>query len=74
MVKELPEEYQKEVEGFVRFLSEKKAKKKHSKPSFKCAGALKDIKDQYTSVGLQHKASEWRDEDVRNYLNKTDKK
>lgn len=29
-------------------------------PSFKWAGALKDLRDRYTSGELQHKANDWR--------------
>jgi hypothetical protein len=64
MIKELPEESRREVEEFVRSLLEKKARKKRGKPKFDWEGALKDLKDQYTSVELQHKASEWRTEDL----------
>lgn len=33
-------------------------------------GALSDLKTQYTSVELQHKANEWRIEDALNYKKK----
>jgi hypothetical protein len=50
MVKELPLEFQHEVEDFVKFDWE---------------GALEDLRDQYTSVELQHQISEWRAEEER---------
>lgn len=63
LVKELPPELQKEVRDFTEFLLEKRAKKHRGKPRFDWAGALKDWRDQYTSVELQHKTSEWRTEE-----------
>jgi len=60
MVKELPPELQQEVEDFVQFLIEKRLKKPRGKPDFDWAGVLKDMRDQYTSVELQHQISEWR--------------
>jgi hypothetical protein len=59
MVKALPPELQYEVEDFVRFLLEKRAKKPRGKFKFDWEGALEDLRDQYTSVELQHKALEW---------------
>ena len=59
-IKVLPPELRREVEDFVDFLLEKRAGKRHGKPNFGWAGALKDLRDQYTSVELQHKISEWR--------------
>jgi hypothetical protein len=60
MIQELPPELRKEVEDFVEFLLEKRKPKPKGKPRFDWAGALKDLRDQYTSVELQHKISEWR--------------
>jgi len=59
-IKELPPRLQEEVEDFVEFLLEKQQKKPRGKPNFGWAGALKDLRGQYTSVELQHKISEWR--------------
>ena len=56
----LPPELQQEVEDFVEFLIEKKMKRPKGKPKFNWAGALKELREQYTSVELQHKISEWR--------------
>jgi hypothetical protein len=48
-IKELPPDLRQEVEDFVQFLIEKRLR----------------MKDEYTSVELQHKISEWRaEEDV----------
>ncbi len=63
MIKELPQELHKEVEDFVESLIKKNnanngnAERKYS---FKWAGALKDLRDQYTSVELQHAISKLR--------------
>ena len=60
----LPEEAQDEVVDFVEFLQAKQMKKRASEEkqtllTFSWEGALKDLKDEYTSVELQHKASDW---------------
>lgn len=59
-IDELPPELQTEVEDFVEFLWVKRVKKEHGKPSFSWAGGLKELAEQYTSVELQHKISDWR--------------
>jgi hypothetical protein len=60
IIKELPPELRQEVEDFVKFLLEKRVRKAKGKFKFEWAGALKDLRDQYTSVELQHKILEWR--------------
>jgi hypothetical protein len=60
IIKGLPPELQQEVEDFARFLSRKRVTRRGGKPKFKWAGALKDLKKRYNSVGLQHKLAEWR--------------
>jgi hypothetical protein len=57
---ELPEDLQKEVADFVEFLSQKRSEPLRKKLRFDWVGALSDLKDKYTSVELQHMASEWR--------------
>ncbi|MFQ6094215.1 MAG: DUF2281 domain-containing protein [bacterium] len=59
-IKELPPELQREVVDFIDFLTERRLRQPRGKPNFDWAGALKDLRDQYTSVELQHKISEWR--------------
>jgi len=59
-VKKLPPELQKEVGKFVDALLRKRRKKRGGKLKMDWAGALKDLRDKYTSVQLQHKISEWR--------------
>jgi hypothetical protein len=57
---ELPEDLQKEVADFVDFLSQRRVRPKRNKLRFDWVGALSDLKNKYTSVELQHMASEWR--------------
>ncbi len=61
-IRELPPELQQEVEDFVGFLLEKYGRKTEAKLKFDWEGALKDWRDHYTSVELQHKILEWREE------------
>lgn len=60
LVEQLPPELEDEVRDFVEFLLEKKAKKRGRKLRQDWAGALRDYRDQYTSLELQKKALEWR--------------
>jgi len=60
LIEKLPPDLQKELQDYAEFLLEKKKGKTKNKPRFDWSGALKDLKSQYTSVELQHKASEWR--------------
>jgi len=60
MFKELPAELQQEALDFVEFLSEKRARKHGKKLRQDWAGALKDYREQYTSLELQKKALQWR--------------
>ena len=59
-IKALPPELQREVEDFVEFLLEKRGKTLGRKLRQDWAGALKEFRDQYTSLELQKKALEWR--------------
>jgi hypothetical protein len=60
LVKVLPLDLQKEVEDFARFLIEKRLKKQGKRLRQDWTGALRDYRDQYTSLELQKKALEWR--------------
>lgn len=62
MVKELPVEWQAEVRDFVEFLLAKQRSRTRRKPQFDWAGALKDMRDDYTSVDLQHEIARGRSE------------
>jgi len=59
-IKNLPPTLKKEVEEFVNSLLKRRRKKSGKKLRQDWAGALKDYRDQYTSLELQKKASEWR--------------
>ncbi len=60
MMKRLPPDLKQEVEDFVKFLIEKKARKQGRKLRQDWAGTLKAYRDKYTSLELQKKALEWR--------------
>lgn len=60
LIEQLPPELQGEVKDFAEFLLKKQKKKQMKKLKMNWAGALKDLRDKYTSVELQHKISEWR--------------
>jgi hypothetical protein len=63
VVRELPPELQSEVVDFARYLLATKVKRKprvKKRPAFSWAGALRDLRDQYTSVSLQHAINDWR--------------
>ena len=64
-VDHLPPQAQKEVWDFVDFLSQRYIPKLRPKKklTFKWAGALAHLKDQYTSVELQHQISKWMAEE-----------
>jgi len=59
-IKNLPPALKKEVEEFVNSLLKKRRKKNGKKVRQDWAGALRDYRDQYTSLELQKKALEWR--------------
>jgi hypothetical protein len=62
--KVLPEELQSEVRDFARFLRENRVPRPHRKLRMDWAGGLKDLRDKYTSVELQHKILDWWVEDA----------
>jgi hypothetical protein len=62
MVNELTPEQQGEVRDFVEYLLAKQPSSTRRKPQFDWAGALKDMRDDYTSVDLQHELTRWRSE------------
>ncbi|OGQ73168.1 MAG: hypothetical protein A2W73_06050 [Deltaproteobacteria bacterium RIFCSPLOWO2_12_55_13] len=59
-IKNLPPALKKEVEEFVNSLLKKRRKKNGKRLRQDWAGALRDYRDQYTSLELQKKALEWR--------------
>lgn len=62
MVDELPPERQAEVREFVEFLLAKQRLRQRRKPQFGWAGALKELRDEFSSVELQHEITRLRGE------------
>ena len=62
LVQSLPSEMQQEVQDFIEFLLEKQARRPKGPFKLDWRGALRDLRDQYTSVELQHKITEWWEE------------
>jgi len=56
-IKSLPPEIKKEI---LEYIERRLKYYKHKGFNFSWEGKLKDIKDKFTSVDLQHKAMEWR--------------
>lgn len=57
--KELPEELQTEVRDFARYLRDTRIQKPTGRMKLTWRGALRGLRDRYTSVELQHKSLEW---------------
>jgi len=53
-IRDLPPDLQQEVEDFVEFLAERRKRKKAGRMSLDWRGALRDMRDKFTSVELQH--------------------
>ena len=62
MVKRLPAGLRAEVMDFVEFLLARESRKHRPKMTCDWAAGLEDLRAEYTSVELQHRASEWRAE------------
>jgi hypothetical protein len=60
LLKQLPPESQQEVRDFILFLIAKQKVRPRRQPQFDWAGALADLRDQYSSVDLQHQITNWR--------------
>ncbi|MDI6767468.1 MAG: DUF2281 domain-containing protein [Bacteroidota bacterium] len=58
-IAQLPPDLQKEVEDFIESLIKQRSSTTAKKLKLQWRGALKDLKNKYTSVELQHKALEW---------------
>jgi hypothetical protein len=63
-IKGLPPDLRREVEDFVDFLIDRRVPRPKGKMEFDWEGALADLRDQHTSVDLQHKILEWWGDDV----------
>ena len=59
-IQKLSPQLQQEVERFVQTLLEKEQKREKKIPKLDWSGALKELRDQYTSVELQHEISRMR--------------
>ncbi|MDZ7261883.1 MAG: DUF2281 domain-containing protein [candidate division KSB1 bacterium] len=59
LVNELPPELRQEVRDFAQFLLDTKVRPKQKKLRLSWAGALREFRDQFTSLELQKKALEW---------------
>ena len=59
LAKELPPEPQEEVCDFAQFLLDTKVPQKQGKLRLTWAGALRHLRDRYTSLELQKKSFEW---------------
>ena len=57
--KELPEDLQTEVRDFARYLRDTRIPKSPGRMKLTWRGALRSLRDRYTSVELQHKSLEW---------------
>ncbi|HTW90765.1 MAG TPA: DUF2281 domain-containing protein [bacterium] len=60
VTKELPEELQTEVRDFARFVRDTRLPRPAGKMKLDWRGALSDMRDEFTSVELQHAISAWR--------------
>ena len=58
-IQKLPPELQHELEHFLDSLIRTLEKPKAKQLTLEWRGALKDLRDHYTSVELQHKSLEW---------------
>lgn len=63
-IKDLPPDLRHEVEDFVDFLIDRRVSHPKGKMKFAWEGALADLREQHTSVELQHKILEWWGDDV----------
>jgi hypothetical protein len=60
VVRQLSLEQQREVRDFAEFLLSKQPPRQRRRPRFAWAGVLVEMRDQYTSVDLQHEIAKWR--------------
>jgi len=60
LAKKLSPDLRIQVQNFMEFLLERKKQNRRTTMRQDWAGALRDIKSEYTSLDLQKKALEWR--------------
>lgn len=59
LIEQLPPDLQQEAKDFIEFLLKTKVHRKQKKLRLTWAGALREFRDQFTSLELQKKALEW---------------
>lgn len=62
LFRQLGPESQKEARTFIEYLIAKQEARRRQQPQFDWAGALSEMRDQYSSVDLQHQLLNWRSE------------
>lgn len=62
LFKQLAPEGKREVRAFIEFLIGKQEARNRRQPKFDWAGALTEMRDEYSSVDLQHQLLNWRSE------------
>jgi hypothetical protein len=62
LLKDLPQDMRAEVYDFVEFLIAKRGRQARRPLRQDWAGALREYRERYTSVDLQHRALDWRDD------------
>ena len=60
MVERLPPDLVDEAKNYIEYLLQRYENRPRGKPTFDWGGALKGLKEQYTSVQLQHEIADWR--------------
>ena len=60
LIQELPPDVRAEVRDFIEFLLAKRSRRVRATLRQDWAGALRDYRQQYTSLELQHQALAWR--------------
>jgi hypothetical protein len=59
LVRELPPDMRSEVRDFAEFLLKKRTHVTEAEFRLDWRGALRELREQYTSTELEHKALEW---------------
>lgn len=59
ILRELPPELRAEVEDFARFLNERRSTPQTGTIEFSWAGALRDLREDYTSTELAETSMDW---------------
>lgn len=62
LFRQLPPDKQNEVRSYIEFLIHQQENRSRRQPKFDWAGALEDLREQYSSVDLQHQITSWRSE------------